>query len=77
LKTLSFTTEADFYVHYFVLHPTPIEGYRFGMCIVGDHTSNKVSIDLTNNHMRFHVNTAFLDEQFREAIRSVVERSDT
>jgi hypothetical protein len=68
LKSLSFTTKADFYVHYFVLHPTPIEGRRFGMCIVGDHTSDKVSIDRTVNRLRFHVNTAFLNEKFREAI---------
>lgn len=69
VRTLSFATEADFYVHYFVLHPSPIEGYRFGMCVVGDETSDKVTITRTDERMRFHVNTAFLNEKFREAIR--------
>jgi hypothetical protein len=77
VRTLSFTTEADFYVHYFVLHPSPIEGRRFGMCIVGDETSDKVTIIRTDERMRFHVNTAFLNEKFREAIRSVSQSGNS
>lgn len=77
LKNLSFTPEADFYVHYFVLYPTPIEGHRFGMCIVGDETSDKVSITRTDERMHFQVNNAFLNEKFREAIRSVTKQLDS
>lgn len=71
VKTLTFDAQADFYVHYFVLHPSPIEGRRLQMCIVGNETSDKVSITRTNERMHFQINTTFLNEKFREAIRSM------
>lgn len=70
IKTLTFDAQADFYVHYFVLDPSPIEGLRLGICIVGDETSDKVTISRTNERMHFQINTAFLNEKFREAIHS-------
>lgn len=74
LESLSFTTKADFYVNYFVLHPTPIAGQRLGMCIVGDATSDKVFLTETDERIHFQVNNAFLNEKFREAIRSMTRQ---
>lgn len=69
IRKLTFEPDADFYVHHFVLHPSPVEGLRFGMCIVGDESSDKVTISRTDDKMNFKVNKAFLNEKFREAIR--------
>jgi hypothetical protein len=77
VRSLTFTTDADFYVHYFVLHPSPVKGFRFGMYIVGDETSDKVSIIRTDDCMRFHVKAVFLNEKFREAIGSVSQHGES
>jgi hypothetical protein len=71
IRKLRFTASADFYVHYFVLHPPQINGLRLGLCIVGDRTSDKVSVYQTNEGVRFRANTTFLDETFRQAIHLV------
>jgi hypothetical protein len=71
IRKLRFTASADFYVHYFVLHPPQISGLRLGLCLVGDRTSDKVSVYQSDKGVRFRANTTFLDKTFREAIRSV------
>jgi hypothetical protein len=71
VRKLRFTASADFYVHYFVLHPPQVNGLRLGLCLVGDRTSDKVSVYQTDKGVRFRANTTFFDETFREAIRSI------
>jgi hypothetical protein len=70
IRKLRFSASADFYVHYFVLHPPEISGLRLGLCVVGDRTSDKVSVYQTDNGVRFRASTTFLDETFRQAISS-------
>ena len=73
VKKLRFTASADFYVNYFVLHPPQIEGLRLGLCLVGDRTSDKVTVYQSENGVRFRANTKFLDGVFQRAISEARE----